>query len=509
MADTVPWSFYPAHRDGLRGIPINSAAMVEDLVLCGSLRSAECAAAFQAVDRQHFWPSETGQLVYADVPLRSGSLHLSAPHIYAKSLESMMPMRRGMSFLNVGSGTGYFNSVVSELTGSAATNHGVDIHPETVAHANGCCQRLGKQHIAFTVGNVYQLNVRETMRYDRIYVGACAAPRTKYLYDLLEVGGVLVGPFQTGSTQQLRRVTRQTETRFVVEPLGSVQFACLVEPSPLRPMPAGTAALESAAERHGGSDGDDDDDDVDDVAAAAAAAGGAPGADGGPAGAGLPGVPFTFALREQPWTPARNWLYPASFRSVVRVGLLGRAGSGGPPGLPAEVWVEHVFPWCARRWFEQPSSPGGGRAPALRGAALRAPSPSCKDDGEQSDGDGGSTRASTRASTGSSPSFSVEVAGHAEATVLVEVFDSGLQHCIGAAGDPDSLAPHERGRVFLSAALLRQRLARGASGQRRPQSIRHSEGQESDSEEDDDEPAEEEVGVGEEGQPGANDEEDA
>ncbi|CAK0879119.1 unnamed protein product, partial [Prorocentrum cordatum] len=185
---------------------------------------------------------------------------------------------------------------------------------------------------------------------------------------------------------------------------------------------------------------------------------------------------------EQPWTPARNWLYPASFRSVVRVGLLGRAGSGGPPGLPAEVWVEHVFPWCARRWFEQPSSPGGGRAPALRGAALRAPSPSCKDDGEQSDGDGGSTRASTRASTGSSPSFS-EVAGHAEATVLVEVFDSGLQHCIGAAGDPDSLAPHERGRVFLSAALLRQRLARGASGQRRPQSIRHSEGQESDSEE--------------------------
>ncbi|CAK0814699.1 unnamed protein product [Prorocentrum cordatum] len=103
---------------------------------------------------------------------RGGSLHLSAPHIYAKSLESMMPMRRGMSFLNVGSGTGYFNSVVSELTGSAATNHGVDIHPETVAHANGCCQRLGKQHIAFTVGNVYQLNVRETMRYDRIYVGA-------------------------------------------------------------------------------------------------------------------------------------------------------------------------------------------------------------------------------------------------------------------------------------------------------------------------------------------------
>ena len=28
----------------------------------------------------------------------------------------------------------------------------------------------------------YQLNVRETMRYDRIYLGACANPRSKYLY---------------------------------------------------------------------------------------------------------------------------------------------------------------------------------------------------------------------------------------------------------------------------------------------------------------------------------------
>lgn len=511
MADTMPWFFYMAHRDELRGFPINNAAMVEDLVLCGSLRSAECTAAFQAVDRQHYWPSDTGQLTYADVPLRKGSLHLSAPHIYAKSLESMMPMRRGMSFLNVGSGTGYFNSIVSELIGDAAENHGIDIHPETVSHANSCCQRHGKQHIAFTVGNVYQLDVRETMRYDRIYVGACANPRSKYLYDLLEVGGVLVGPFQAGRAQQLRRVTRQTETRFVVESLGSVQFATLVEPPPLRPTPTGTVAP-APPERHE-SPGDDEDDDDDGGVADTVAAAGALGDAGGHLGVGLPGVPFTFAIKEQPWTPARSWLYPASFRSAVRAGLFGRTGDEGLPSLPAEIWVKHIFPLCARRWFE----PGGcvGERALVPPAPAGARSPSCKDDSEQSDCDGGSTRASTRASTGSSPSFSMEAAGHAETPVLVEIFGGGQQHRIGTAGDPDGAAPDERGRVLFSAELLRQRLGHGARGRRRPRSGHHDESQEDDSEddsiydsgtEDDDDEAAEEADESEEEEMGANEE---
>merc|ERR1719446_1285495 len=204
--------------------------MVQELERAGALRTPECIAAFKAIDRQHFWVES--RLAYADMPLRHGRLHQSAPHIYARALESMMPLKPGMSFLNVGSGTGYLSSIVSELCGPDAVSDGIDIWPENVAHARECCRQLGKDHITFTEGNVYQLDVEQGMRYDRIYLGACANAKSKYLYRLLEVGGILVGPFQAGHMQQLRRVVRRTETRFSVEVLELVRFASLIEPVP-------------------------------------------------------------------------------------------------------------------------------------------------------------------------------------------------------------------------------------------------------------------------------------
>jgi len=245
MVDNTPWFLFMSHDDDARGQPTSNAGMVDGLRHSRTLQSKECTDAFLAIDRRHFWTEGSGEreFVYADTPLRSGKLHLSAPHIYAKALESLMPLKPGMSFLNVGSGTGYFNSIVSELIGGMATNHGIDIWPETVAHSRRRCAALGKASIEFTVGNAYQLDVGVTTRYDRIYLGACANSRSKYLYRLLEVGGVLIGPFQAGrSTQQLRRVVRQTESHFLVEVLGSVQFASLVEPAPPPPPPAAPGA---------------------------------------------------------------------------------------------------------------------------------------------------------------------------------------------------------------------------------------------------------------------------
>ena len=50
------------------------------------------------------------------------------------------------------------------------------------------------------------------------------------MYELLEIGGVMVAPFQTAQrVQQLRRVTRRSETEWYVEILKLVQFARLQE----------------------------------------------------------------------------------------------------------------------------------------------------------------------------------------------------------------------------------------------------------------------------------------
>lgn len=81
-----------------------------------------------------------------------------------------MPLKPGMSFLNIGSGTGYFSCLVAEVVGECGVNDGLELWPENVVHAQERCASLGKYHIEFNVGNVYQLDVNLGMRYDRIYV---------------------------------------------------------------------------------------------------------------------------------------------------------------------------------------------------------------------------------------------------------------------------------------------------------------------------------------------------
>lgn len=308
-------------------------AMVEKLRLSGALRTPECITAFQAIDRGHFWVEGSGTSAYTDMPLRHGRLHQSAPHIYARALEALMPLGPGLSFLNVGCGTGYFSCLVGELLGESSVNDGIDIWPETLAHATERCRQIGKHAIEFSLGNVYELDLNVGMRYNRIYLGACASSRAAYLHGLLEVGGILVGPFQAGQGQQLRRVVRESETQFKVEFLNSVHFAPLVEPAPS--LPAQRQRQQPGADCHE------------------------------PARVvGLPGVPFTFALRQQPWTTERSWAYPASFRRVVATVLRGRHLDPSLPCLPPELWVKHVLPWCPRWWFEQLPPPPPPPAPS-------------------------------------------------------------------------------------------------------------------------------------------------
>ncbi|CAE7835364.1 PCMTD2 [Symbiodinium sp. CCMP2592] len=472
------WLHFGRQRfEEMRGLNANNEAMVDELVDSHALRSTECIDAFKAIDRGHFWPAQGGDLAYADMPLRHGRLHLSAPHIYGKALESLMPLQPGMSFLNIGSGTGYFNSIVSEFTGPHAANHGVEIWPETVAHAKERAAALGKTTIQFTTGNVYQLNVNETMRYDRIYIGACANSRSKYLYRLLEVGGVLIGPFQVGHSQQLRRVVRQTETHFFVEVLGSVQFACLVEPMQCtsRSMASGAFAPPPRTGTH--TEEFHNSAQSGTTTPATVSSGDATDGDNHQL-VGLPGVPFTFSLLESPWTPERSWLYPASFKQAVATGLLCQPKHKGIVGLPAELWIKHIIPWCSRRWFEgQPSRNG---TPAMQPAAhTEVPSAlvlskSCKD--EEGSEDSASTRAPSSQSTPdrgpSHPPLDMWSLSNPEAVdefgddVLVEVWSNGQRHAIGVEGDPDD-ADHERDQRMAVPLRVLQLLAEEARTRQR------------------------------------------
>jgi len=292
---------------------------------------------------------------------------------------------------------------------------------------------------------------------------------------------------------------RQSETQFNVEVLGSVQFASLLEPSPVptclqtprssisgsgvshtsslassspaqasanAPLPFTPPPRRSLPVRRN-SDGSSS-------SASSPPTEDAPASGEGPQALGLLGVPFTFSLWEQPWTPERCWVYPKSYRQTVAMSLLSRPKDLALPCIPDELWVKHIFPWCPRWWFETAvvSTPGLAphRAPALS-VDLTALTPACKagedSDSAEGDDDGRSTRApssgissaNTTPETGPSQpplgelspgdvemdmgvgAAPTQDSADASSGLLFEVFGDGHRHAIGAGEDPDDMEP--------------------------------------------------------------------
>ena len=110
----------------------------------------------------------------------------------------------GISFLNIGSGTGYLSTMAGFLIGPYGINHGIEIYPENVDYAYDkltefrdtspwydpmeFCEPL------FVVGNGLLLSPGNIL-YDRIYCGAACPPEhAQLMKNMLKVGGILVMP---------------------------------------------------------------------------------------------------------------------------------------------------------------------------------------------------------------------------------------------------------------------------------------------------------------------------
>jgi len=213
----------------------SNLAMVARLRREGALTQERTALAFLNVDRGEYIHAESEDLKYMDMPIKIGNVHLSAPSIYAAALEAL-DVQPGMSFLHLGSGTGYFCAVVAELAGRHTVNHGIEHKPDLIARAREQAAERGLTHVDFFEANAFQLDVVRSMRYDRIYLSG-AVPEDPRLFDLLREGGVLVAPFDSPDTggfnhgaQHLVRAARGPDGTVSVERLQAVQFARLVRP---------------------------------------------------------------------------------------------------------------------------------------------------------------------------------------------------------------------------------------------------------------------------------------
>lgn len=149
-------------------------------------------------------------IAHTDQPLKEDNVHISAPHIYGSVMEALeLPPNSPLSFLNIGSGTGYLSCIAAEIMGPTSTHFGIEIHADVVEH----CRRsiatwkaarqdeIGNTkfaHMEIIHGNGLLIDSSQgeaAVGFDRIYIGAAVEKRNlRQLTALLRPGGILVGP---------------------------------------------------------------------------------------------------------------------------------------------------------------------------------------------------------------------------------------------------------------------------------------------------------------------------
>lgn len=206
---------------------------------------------------------------------------------------------------------------MAELVGEGL-HHGVEVHADVLEHAREMCRQQGKHYIKFFHANINDVDTRLSPRYERIYVGACVSRGSKEgIMQLLDIGGILVGPFDTPRGQQIRKVVRLSATHFEVTNLKTVSFGQLV---------SSTAKAEAPP----------------------------------------------FVLPYAPWTPESHHRYSRPFCAALLEVLLCTTRKESPLHVfPRELLVNHVFGYVHPRWFDAPAASGeAALVEVLRGTAV-------------------------------------------------------------------------------------------------------------------------------------------
>ncbi|XP_058499954.1 protein-L-isoaspartate O-methyltransferase domain-containing protein 2 [Solea solea] len=209
--------------------------LIDNLKQAYYIRSDLVERAFRAIDRADYYLDEYRDNAYKDLAWRHGNIHLSAPCIYSEVMEAL-DLHPGLSFLNLGSGTGYLSTMVGLILGPSGVNHGIELHADVIEYAYQKLDSFIKTsdsfdkfefcEPSFVMGNCLEVPP-ESRQYDRVYCGAGVQKEHKdYMKNLLKVGGILVMPLEDKLTKITRTGVSSWETKKII----SVSFAPLVLP---------------------------------------------------------------------------------------------------------------------------------------------------------------------------------------------------------------------------------------------------------------------------------------
>ncbi|XP_055038277.1 protein-L-isoaspartate O-methyltransferase domain-containing protein 1 [Misgurnus anguillicaudatus] len=208
--------------------------LIDNLKEAQYIRTERVEQAFRAIDRGDYYLEGYRENAYKDLAWKHGNIHLSAPCIYSEVMEALK-LQQGLSFLNLGSGTGYLSTMVGLIIGPFGVNHGVELHKDVVEYARERLEEFIKNSDSFdrfefcephfVVGNCLEIS-SDSHQYDRIYCGAgVQKDHENYMKILLKVGGILVMPIE----DQLTQITRTGQSSWESKNILAVSFAPLVQ----------------------------------------------------------------------------------------------------------------------------------------------------------------------------------------------------------------------------------------------------------------------------------------
>jgi len=95
--------------------------LINSLIKREYIHTVNVEKVFRCVDRAFYYTSGSKQMAYRDNAWQSDKIHLSAPSVYATVLECL-DLHKGHTFLNIGSGVGYFSTLAGLLLGKCYVN---------------------------------------------------------------------------------------------------------------------------------------------------------------------------------------------------------------------------------------------------------------------------------------------------------------------------------------------------------------------------------------------------
>ncbi|XP_038867268.1 protein-L-isoaspartate O-methyltransferase domain-containing protein 2-like [Salvelinus namaycush] len=209
--------------------------LIDNLKEAHYIHSDLVERAFRAIDRADYYLEEYRDSAYKDLAWRHGNIHLSAPCIYSEVMEAL-DLHPGLSFLNLGSGTGYLSTMVGLILGPFGVNHGVELYADVIEYAYQKLDYFIKTsesfdkfefcEPSFVAGNCLEIP-SESRQYDRVYCGAgVQRDHEEFMKNLLKVGGILVVPLE----EKLTKIRRTGQSSWETKKIIAVSFAPLTLP---------------------------------------------------------------------------------------------------------------------------------------------------------------------------------------------------------------------------------------------------------------------------------------